>query len=420
MHLLEYQLGSIAMSHARCPRLTLGVIVSAPYLVAGCTANPEAEQPQWSVYDSAGVGVFEVEAAITTLRSPVTPLAMSLERRIRPSETDGATLYRVTAAAVHPNGDVVVANAGSSEILFFDTQPSPDGRFGRRGNGPGEFRSLGSMRIGPNDSIWAYDARLSRMTVIAPTTLEYRTELIRHPEGGVLAQFLGFVSPSGRLFAEGTGISGPRVEGIVEVPFHLWVVDEDGSGRALGSFERAPLYRTVNGDMTGFRTIPFTAAHTFAIHMDTLFVGRGDEPVVWIQSPPGRTATILRWNDDPEAITSSDRSRFVEGRVRGAETEEARRTARETWSRVAEIPTTWPFYDRLLVDDAGSVWIRKVPRPTQDTHNTWFRLNRSDMRVMSLETDKQFQVTTIANGQLLGVWRDSLDVEEIRVYRIDN
>lgn len=66
------------------------------------------------------------------------------------------------------NGTIVVANAGTRELRFFDSS----GRFlyaqGRQGEGPGEYRTLtGLWRMG-GDTLVAYDRSLGRMTVVSP------------------------------------------------------------------------------------------------------------------------------------------------------------------------------------------------------------------------------------------------------------
>jgi hypothetical protein len=56
--------------------------------------------------------------------------------------------------------------------LVFDSTGKLIKRIGREGAGPGEFRSLISLVIGPGDTVHAFDEALNRRSEISPTSLE--------------------------------------------------------------------------------------------------------------------------------------------------------------------------------------------------------------------------------------------------------
>jgi hypothetical protein len=66
-------------------------------------------------------------------------------------------------------GNFLVPGDKSTSIGVF----SPTGKFlrrvGRRGDRPGEFRTIGAMVIGPGDSVHVFDSGLGRRTVFDPT-----------------------------------------------------------------------------------------------------------------------------------------------------------------------------------------------------------------------------------------------------------
>jgi len=73
---------------------------------------------------------------------------------------------RANSAIRLEDGRVLVTNAGSQELRYYDAE----GRFlhqvGGDGEGPGEFRSIGPVeRFGP-DSLALFDYRLLRYTVL--------------------------------------------------------------------------------------------------------------------------------------------------------------------------------------------------------------------------------------------------------------
>lgn len=73
--------------------------------------------------------------------------------------------HNATSSVVLPSGRIVVANTGTQEVRFYDSEGKFVARSGGRGTGPGEFRWL--MRVygvGP-DSVMAFDGAGSRFSV---------------------------------------------------------------------------------------------------------------------------------------------------------------------------------------------------------------------------------------------------------------
>jgi hypothetical protein len=74
-------------------------------------------------------------------------------------------LYRVSGAVRLTDGRIVVANSGSSELRYFDSNGDYLKSVGRRGGGPGEF--TGDLKLLPyhGDSLLVWDARLRRFSL---------------------------------------------------------------------------------------------------------------------------------------------------------------------------------------------------------------------------------------------------------------
>jgi hypothetical protein len=74
-------------------------------------------------------------------------------------------LYRVTDAVQLPDGRLVIANSGSSELRYFDSAGEYLTAVGRRGAGPGEFTGDLSLLPYYGDSLLVWDARLRRFSL---------------------------------------------------------------------------------------------------------------------------------------------------------------------------------------------------------------------------------------------------------------
>jgi hypothetical protein len=81
-------------------------------------------------------------------------------------------------------------------------------------------------------------------------------------------------------------------------------------------------------------------------------------------------------------------------------------------------PQFQPSYDRLLIDDVGNLWTRHYsPAPADRTGWTVFAPDGEWLG--EVEMPMGFEVLEIGDDRALGVWRDALDVEYLRVYAIE-
>lgn len=79
-------------------------------------------------------------------------------------------------------------------------------------------------------------------------------------------------------------------------------------------------------------------------------------------------------------------------------------------------PEVLPAYDQIVVSGDGNVWAR-VYWPDLLAAATWDVFAPSREWLGQVRTPEGFWVSAIAGGKLVGVWRDTLGVEYVRVYR---
>ena len=76
-----------------------------------------------------------------------------------------------------------------------------------------------------------------------------------------------------------------------------------------------------------------------------------------------------------------------------------------------------PAYDQIVVADDGKVWAR-VYWPELLAPATWDVFAPSREWLGPVRTPEGFTGSAVAGGKLVGVWRDELLVEYVRVYRL--
>jgi hypothetical protein len=91
-----------------------------------------------------------------------------LEIGVREGE-DAYQLHRARSSARLDDGRIVVANAGSQELRFFDSEGVFLRAVGGDGEGPGEFRYPTRVRKTGQDSLLVWDQRLQRISFFDPS-----------------------------------------------------------------------------------------------------------------------------------------------------------------------------------------------------------------------------------------------------------
>lgn len=124
-------------------------------LLPGLAAAPQG--PAQSTPD-----VIEYPNPTAVLAVPATAERLTL------GADDGVEFHRVTAILPRLGGGFVVANSGTSELLFFDQAGRLLARAGRRGRGPGEYASIRDVAPLPGDSLAVLDPGTRRVSVLAP------------------------------------------------------------------------------------------------------------------------------------------------------------------------------------------------------------------------------------------------------------
>ncbi|MDT8342519.1 MAG: hypothetical protein RQ751_13490 [Longimicrobiales bacterium] len=129
------------------------------------------------------------------------------------------TLFaRLAGTALRSDGVVLVADAGSGRVSAF----APDGTFrwsqGRPGDGPGEYRSVQTLRVVTGDSALVHDTQSRRVTVLDPDGAVARTYLPELSEGSFRSDPIGEVAPGvlaaagGVVFRSEDVVTAGRVE----------------------------------------------------------------------------------------------------------------------------------------------------------------------------------------------------------------
>ncbi|HKJ92576.1 MAG TPA: hypothetical protein VJ957_05370 [Longimicrobiales bacterium] len=403
--------------------------VAGLLLLAGCGGRAA---PAFVVRDSAGVGIAES-------RAPAWPAGggwtLAPDPAVRIGSLDGPPELQfdgVVDALRLPDGRIVVADGGSGEVRFYGSDGAFLRRAGGTGEGPGEFRMISGMgRVG-GDSVWVYDYSLRRFTMLptdggAPRVVSVGADLPtlvavgRTSDGGwVMAE-----AWAARRLAGGGGASGPGGAaqaprtGLRRDPVAYVRIGPDGMLRdTLGLFPGRELELRIDAEAGRMMMInvPFAHLSSHAMRAGRLFIGDETTFDVGEYRPDGTPVRRLRIPGLDLTLTDDDVQAALQQVLAGLP-ESARPGIRALW-RSYDMPPTRPAYSRLVVDAAGDLWVGEYAhRPATARHWRVFDPEGRWLGVVTVPPD--FRITCIDEAGVLGVARDSLDVERVSLFPLD-
>ena len=388
------------------------VLLCAAVVSQACTFPDEAAQQLagYSVRDSGGVVLVESSTPAWEESSGWT---LSEEPLLIIGRVDGPEeylLHRVMSAIRLDDGRIVLSNNGSQELLFFDR----DGQFlsasGKSGEGPGEFRNIGLLHRMGEDSLAVIDFGLFRISVF--------------DEGGKFARSFRVAEGSPELpfpdgvFADGTLLTSVHESDAPDYQELGWFRGQneyrryDREGKQVASLARLPgeeYYRGTHPDGTGFTYSPNHAVRPWAAAgADTWFYGSGDCFQIEERSTSGGLLRIFRLERNRRPVPE--------------EMAEARINAQQGGSgsssplRSLSIPEFLPAHEWILVDRVGNVWMSEYV--VLDEKPRWQVFDRDGRWLGQVDMPGGGRVTDIGDDYVLGVWRDDMDVETVRLYEL--
>lgn len=316
-----------------------GLILTAPALVGA-----------QSVRDSAGVRL------VTSRPSDVPNGRWSVSGTPIVSIESPAWDFALIAQVVLVDGArIAVADNGSASIVVFDSLGRRLRSMGRKGSGPGEFRSLWDLsRIG--DSLAGFDGSGGAWQVFDPAGNYARTVRRARARSGVAIEQVGFFA-DGALVGYHADQDRPppgRSTGRVTVV----AITASDTVELLTAPQRE---RVVSADGRVQRVV-FGARTRLAMFGDRLCHGFSERYEFWCRRRDGQPyLRVVREGLRPLPVTGQDRAAYLAGEdysnpgPRGA--------AYREWVRRATVyAPRMPAYGRMVAARDGNLWIGPTTR----------------------------------------------------------
>jgi hypothetical protein len=336
-------------------------------------------------------------------------------------------LSDVGSVVLRSDGRLVVEDNRSNELHIFETTGETARLIAGAGDGPGEFRNLTALSVGVGDTVYAYDRRLSRISVFDPAgDLLTMIGVDRDFAGpGTFAlDAWGFdsdhfvVHSMGPLDSVGSA-SGPRLE------------------QRLAQLDRLDSLGETRGDPVlfrgGFITVgqrfdgasPFGNPSVVAAGSDRIVRGSGVEYELLVATSDMRTHTIIRWPgwrrplEEPlvQMVRDSIASRFAElPQVRP----ERVTALLEAMFAPDLVPATLPALGGVFIDDMDRVWVSRFRPSTEQwsQEESWHVLDASGRPLARLPLPSRTRLAAVRDDRVALIMRDEFDVQHVRVFDI--
>jgi hypothetical protein len=330
---------------------------------------------------------------------------------------DAYQLFRVSGAFRLSDGRVAVVNHDAPDLRIF----APDGThlrtFGRKGEGPGEFTNPELAGVLSGDTLVVADARLRRINLFHPETGFIRSATAE-PE------ILGYLLTVG-MFSTGSiviwrGIFGEGApDGYARRPVQYRSVSLDGAletdfGEFPGNETVLATRQTDQGFLASIGTVPFGREPKVSVRGDRLYFGSQDSYEIRVYDPAGELVRLVRVERDPVEVLPEHLDALVEARLAGADDGDRARAIRQNLSEMP-VPEVHPAHGDLHADPLGYFFVEDYRLPGDDVP-VLSVFDPEGRMVGSLTLPRGLQVLEIGPDYVLGLYRDELDVEFLRLY----
>ena len=258
----------------------------------------------WSVVASIVLAACDPGAGDAPRRTRCTECEIHLERvgTLTDSIDPGALPDAMVYATRDRGGRVFTINSKKDGVLVYAANGTLIAKLGTPGNGPGEFRVIRRVLLGPNDSIYVADWGIGRITTFGPDLKMVRADATSHQPDLALGARTFVVAEQ---FLSRTQVAMPLHFVNDDRVVHSFGADSSAlqrdamllMQRIVATAQNGDIWTVAPGRFVIERWNPVTAARTQTIHVKTDWFS---ETAMWPDDERAKPPAIIEclWADD--------------------------------------------------------------------------------------------------------------------------
>ena len=400
--------------HERCRgqrvRRTVAVLLLASVCIVGC-GTARSTISYVAATDSSGVHILQFDLThipeAGTAQGPVWTVGSG-------RDSDSVALSDVRDVLYAGSSRVFIADGSTQEIVAVNTTSRATERIGGRGDGPAEFSNLTTLFKDSAGMVGAYDATRKRYTAFDSTG----SIAEEHEYGDVAAP-----TESLWLFRSATAVYGVAVD---VFPRRSNTGPTRGDATLISIRPISDTITTIPGPSvfsgngsTG--AVLFGATAAFSAARNGIWAADTGIPEVRFWSD-GRLTRIIRWKAGDRTLTKDRKDLFWEAVARATPRDQLGMLQR--MKAAAVFATEVPAFGSLIADSEGRLWIGAAVPPEiaylrqRFPEQRWIVVDPDAATATRVTTPAGFTLLHVVDSSLIGVYRDSLDVETVRAYKL--
>ncbi len=295
------------------------------------------------------------QKGVRNIKNPGEPLygEISLELEedliLGSDKDENTTFYRIWDIQADDQGNIFVLDSGAHRIQKYDRTGKYLQTIGRQGQGPGEFERPIILALDKNDDLFV--GEMAKIHWFDPNGEFVKTAKIPFFYMNFAPDSAGNFVLTGRVTIEGAQNLG------------VLILNSDGEiEKKVAEFPGLPMHET---GMTVSHE--YSPELRFAALSNKGFVyGYNLEYKLYIADWSGKNVLVIEKEESAHAISRTEKNKIINDLAKSA-ANSGLEWPRNIVEKMANLPNSRPFFDRIRVDDKDRIYVRQAKSVLDDS-----------------------------------------------------
>jgi hypothetical protein len=340
--------------------------------------------------ESKGKGKIEYENGIKVVNNPDNPyfgeLSLNLEEDllIGNEKDQNYMFYRARDIKIDSHGNIYVLDAGNHRVQKFDKDGNYLQTIGRKGQGPGEFADIYEMFIDNKNNLY-----VSGMRVIH--VFNDRGEFTRNVVLPI-SQINFAVNTNGYFILSGFVASQKSQN------YGVMISDQDGKIlKNIAEFPGINIFQ--RGKSMLFLSHEYSPILYFCpVNEKGVIYGCSPEYKLFSLNQSGSVSLIIRKDESFHSISKKEKEKIVDKIIA-----QGSKAPRDMIEEAANFPEYRPFFNGIMADDKGRIYVKKAQSVLDEGKETEFDVLSNDGYYL-YKIRLSFAPKNIKNGNIYSIF----------------